>query len=130
MNFRHYIFCIVLVNLFTLHSAFSQENISFTTPQKYIIGGITVDGVTYLQHPPIIRITGLSVGQKITVPGPDITNAVDRLWKQGLFGDIQIYASNIESDTIFLTIYLQERARLNTITIEGVKKRKQSELIE
>lgn len=122
--------CALIASLCSNYVALSQEQITFSNPQKYIIGDIQVEGVTYLQHPPIIRITGLSVGQKITIPGPDITSAVEKLWKQGLFSDIKIYASRIQEDTIFLTIFLTERARLNTITFEGIKKRQQTDLLE
>ena len=38
---------------------------------------------------------GLSVGDEITVPGDEITNAVKRYWKHGLFSKVAIAADSI-----------------------------------
>ncbi|MDP4270720.1 MAG: outer membrane protein assembly factor BamA, partial [Bacteroidota bacterium] len=54
------------------------------SPQKYEIAGITVSGVKNYEDYVIIGFSGLTVGQQITVPGDDITNAVKRFWKHGL----------------------------------------------
>lgn len=121
---------ILFISLCLSNIVFSQNEIQLQTPQKYVIADIKIEGVVYLQTPPIIRITGLRVGQTITVPGPEITNAIEKLWNQGLFGDVKIYASKIEENNIYLTIYLKERARLNTVTIEGIKKSEKDDLLE
>ncbi len=61
-----------------------------STVKKYIIAGIEVEGAKTLQTPPIIRTTGLFVGQEITVPRPEITAAKEKLWEQGVYGDPKI----------------------------------------
>ncbi|MBP5584092.1 MAG: hypothetical protein J6X43_09105, partial [Bacteroidales bacterium] len=101
---------------------------TFAQVKKYTIVGIEVEGTKYLQAPPIIRTTGLYVGQEISVPGPEITAAIEKLWEQGMFADAKISASKIEGDNIYLTISIVERARLNTVSIIGVKKSQQNDI--
>ncbi|MBO4777317.1 MAG: outer membrane protein assembly factor BamA, partial [Bacteroidales bacterium] len=101
---------------------------TFAQVKKYTIAGIEVEGTKYLQAPPIIRTTGLYVGQEISVPGPEITAAIEKLWEQGMFADAKISASKIEGDNIYLTISIVERARLNTVSIIGVKKSQQNDI--
>ena len=96
--------------------------------KKYTIAGIEVEGTRYLQAPPIIRTTGLYVGQEISIPGPEITKAIEKLWEQGMFADAKILASKIEGENIYLTISIKERARLNSISFEGIKKSEQNDI--
>jgi len=110
--------------------AFSQTKHVFNEPKQYTIAGITVEGAKNLQHAPIIQTAGLQVGQKILIPGPQITLVIDKLWQQDLFSDVKVYASKIEGDAIYLTIFVQERARLNTLEITGVKKSEQEDIRE
>lgn len=101
-----------------------------TPTKKYHIAGIQVEGTKALQAPPIIRTAGLYVGQEISIPGPEITSAIERLWEQGMFADAKIKASKIEGDDIYLTIEIKERSRLNKLTIKGVKKSEEKDLTE
>lgn len=96
--------------------------INYNKPQTYEIGGITVSGVKYLDRNVLVMLSGLSVGMKLKVPGEEITNAIKKLWEQGLFEDVQIQATNVQDDKIFLDIYLQERPRLSKFKITGLKK--------
>ena len=97
-----------------------------STVKKYIIAGIEVEGAKTLQAPPIIRTTGLFVGQEISVPGPEITAAIEKLWEQGLFADAKILASKYEGNNIYLTIVIKERSRLNSLSLVGIKKSEQN----
>ena len=101
-----------------------------STVKKYIIAGIEVEGAKTLQTPPIIRTTGLFVGQEISIPGPEITAAIQKLWEQGLFADAKILASKYEGDNIYLTIVIKERSRLNSVSIVGIKKSEQNDIKE
>ena len=105
-------------------------NVSFSQGgvHKYTIAEISVEGAKALQIPPIIRTTGLYVGQVISVPGPEITAAIEKLWEQGMFADAKILASKIEGDQIYLTIVIKERARLHAASIVGVKKSEQNDI--
>ncbi len=95
--------------------------INYSTPKTYEIGGITVEGATSLDPRNIILLSGLEIGKKITVPGDEISNAMDRLWKQGIFGNIEIYATAIQENKIFLNIEMEEQPRLNRFDVAGIR---------
>ncbi len=98
------------------------------TPKKYEIGGIKVEGVKNYEDYVLIGLSGLAVGQKITVPGDDITTAIKRYWRHGLFSDVQIVADKIVGNKIYLTIKLQQRPRIAEIRYHGVKKSEREDL--
>jgi outer membrane protein insertion porin family len=99
-----------------------HTNIDFTNPKTYEIGGITVSGAKYLDNNILISLSGLTVGDKIDIPGDKVSKAVQNLWKQGLFENIQINATKVQGDLIFLDIFLEEKPRLSKFNITGVKK--------
>lgn len=96
--------------------------IDYSSPKKYEIGGITVSGIEYLDQNVLIMLSGLKIGSRVEIPGEEITNAIKKLWEQGLFEDIRISATKIQGDIIFLDIYLLERPRLTKFAFQGVKK--------
>ena len=100
----------------------SLETISYANPRQYILGGVTVDGTKHLDNKTLIQISGLNIGKTIIVPGDDITQAVKKLWEQGLFSDVQIKATEIQGNNIFLNFYLEERPRLSKFKFTGIKK--------
>lgn len=88
----------------------------------YEIAAITVSGAANYEDFVLIGFSGLSVGDKIKVPGDAITGAVKRFWKQGLFSDVKIYATKIQDGKIWLNIALKERPRVSEINFSGLKK--------
>jgi len=96
--------------------------IDYLNPQKYELGGITISGVQYLDNNVLIMLSGLTVGNSITIPGDEIKKAIEKLWEQGLFENIKITATKIQGDVIFLNIDLRERPRLSKFSFKGVKK--------
>jgi outer membrane protein insertion porin family len=94
----------------------------YARPKDYEIGGITVNGVKYLDQNVLIMLSGLNVGDKIKVPGDRITEAIRKLWDQGLFENVSISASNIQGGLIFLSIDLKERPRVSKFSFEGLRK--------
>jgi outer membrane protein insertion porin family len=96
---------LLLVILVTAKNSFSQFEVNYDSPKEYTIGGITVSGIKYLNKQALIQISGLKVGQKIRVPGDEITRSIEKLWKQGLFSDVSIGITDITvDDKIFLDI--------------------------
>lgn len=91
-------------------------------PAQYEIGGITVSGTQYLDAATIISLTGLKVGDKITVPGEDLGKALHKLWEQGLLGDADVAVTKLEGTYIFLDFVLKERPRLSKFAFKGIKK--------
>ncbi|MDD5506727.1 MAG: POTRA domain-containing protein [Bacteroidales bacterium] len=96
--------------------------IDYGKAKEYEIGGITVSGIQYLDQNVLIMLSGLSVGDRITVPGDDISDAARNLWDQGLFEDIRISATSIQNDIIFLNFYMKERPRMSKFSLLGIKK--------
>ena len=99
-----------------------------STPRKYEIGGIRVTGGEGYEDYVLINLSGLSVGQTITVPGDEVTQAVKRYWKHGLFSQARIEADSIVGNKIFLNIALTQRARISDIVFNGVKKSEREDL--
>ena len=97
-------------------------------PRQYEIGGINVSGVDSYEPYIIIGLSGLSVGDVIEIPGDDITNAVKRYWKHGLFSDVSIVADSIVDGKIYLGINLKQRPRASQINVNGVKKSEREDI--
>jgi outer membrane protein insertion porin family len=97
---------------------------------SYILGGIDVTGKVTYNEQTIITFTELEKGQRINVPGEEISNAIKKLWKLGLFSDIEFYSTRTEGDTIYLELYINELPKLNEARIQGVRKGKREDLIK
>ncbi len=115
-------------------SAQEKPTIIYGQPHNYVIGGITVEpaneGARNYEDAILVSISGLSVGDFVKVPGDDISNAVKRYWKHGLFSSVKIEASEIRGDSIFLNIVLGVRPRVSQVNINGVKKNERDDLAE
>ena len=98
------------------------------SPRTLTIGGINVSGVDGYEDYMLTGISGLSVGEEITVPGNDITDAVKRYWKHGLFSDVTISADSIIGNKIWLHISLKTRPRVSTINYVGLKKSERDDM--
>ena len=92
------------------------------TPRNCEIGGIAVEGVEGYEDYVLTGLSGLSVGQMIEVPGSQITEAVRRYWRNGLFSKVSITADSIVGSKIYLCIHLGMRPRISTINYNGIKK--------
>lgn len=98
------------------------------TSHKYIIGGINLYGAENLEPTIIIGLSGLSVGDVISVPGDEVTTAIKRFWKHGLFEDVSITADSIVGDKIYLGIALKQRPRVSQLNFHGIKKSEREDL--
>ncbi|MGB0849890.1 MAG: BamA/OMP85 family outer membrane protein, partial [Bacteroidia bacterium] len=96
--------------------------LDYENPQKFEIGGIDVQGNKFTDRNIIVLMSGLSLGQSISVPGDETGLAIEKLWRQNLFSDIEIGISKTEGEKIFLTIVVKERPRLSKYSIKGLRK--------
>ncbi len=96
--------------------------------QTYEIAGITVSGADNYEDFVIIGFSGLAVGDKIEVPGPQITKSLKRFWKQGLFSDVKIKATKMEAGKVWLEIALTPRPRVSEVAYNGLKKSEKDDL--
>ena len=103
----------------------------YKSPTEYIIGDIKISGVQFLDSNAIIAITGLKVGDKISIPGDQLSNAIKKIWDQGLIGDVEVNIEKVEGNMIFLRFVLKERPRLSKYVFnKGVKKGERDDLLE
>ena len=98
------------------------------TPRTLVLGGINVSGIEGYEDYMLAGISGLSVGQEITVPGNDITDAVKRYWRHGLFSSVSISADSIVADKLYLHVSLALRPRVSTINYVGLKKSEREDM--
>ncbi len=96
--------------------------------QTYTIADIKVTGADSYEDFVLIGFSGLAVGDEIEVPGEQITKAIRRFWKQGLFSDVKIKANKIEGDKIWLEIVLKQRPRVSEVVYQGVKKSEREDI--
>ena len=125
---RTFIAMILILLSISMNAQEKPTIIDYMNPDDYIIGGVTVTGVRFLDTNALIGISGLRVGQEIIIPGEAVTTAVQKLWQQGLFSDVRITITKFSSDTVFLDINLQERPRISSVNLNGLKKSEETEL--
>ena len=103
--------------------------IEYTLQRRtYEIADIKVTGADSYEDFVLIGFSGLAVGDKIEVPGDQITKSLKRFWKQGLFSDVKFKANKIEGDKIWIEIALQQRPRVSEIAYNGLRKTEQEDL--
>jgi len=115
-------FPVLFIALLSLSAANAQKDslsINYAVPSTYIIGGISVSGDTYIEKNIIISLAGLTRNQKITVPGDDISKAINNLWKQELFSDIKILVDSVHGDKIYIRYDIKTRPRLSKYKFTG-----------
>ena len=98
------------------------------TPRTCIVGGLSVKGVEGYEDYVLTGLSGLSVGQEISVPGQEITEAVKRYWRHGLFSKVSISADSIVGSKIYLCFNLALRPRVSTINYYGIKKSEREDM--
>jgi outer membrane protein insertion porin family len=106
---------------FTL--GFAQET-TYDKGKIYELGEITVTGVKSFSPQTVVAYTGLKKGQRIQIPGEEVSATINKLWKLELFSDIEFFITKIEGDVADLELYIQELPTLSEYTIKGIKKGK------
>ncbi len=98
------------------------------TPRTCKLAGLTVSGVEGYEDYVLLGISGLSVGQQVTIPGNEVTDAVKRYWRHGLFSEVQVLVDSIVGDNAYLHIKLAIRPRISTINYIGLKKSEREDM--
>lgn len=136
MTIKHYI-TLILFTVVTTFSSLAQIistqgdiEVDYNNPVEYEIGGVTVSGVKYLDNNALVTLSGLTVGDKIKIPGEKTSKAIERLWAQGLFEYIKIEVSKTQGNIIFLNLELKERPRLSRFAFSGIRKTEADDIRE
>ena len=134
-------FCLVFGSIFSASSvANAQDPTSVdpnllawqnaSRPKEYTITAIKASGIHFLDSAIVISISGLQVGDKVLHPsGDEFSNAIQKLWKQKLFSNIQIFVTKVSGDDIEIEISVMELPRLGNFFFKGVRKTEQEELL-
>ncbi len=102
------------------------EKMDYTSPKEYEIGGITSSGTAPLDQ----RLLSFHVGDKIMIPGDEITNSIKALWRTGLYEDVEITLTRVSGNIAFLDVRLEDRARLISFGFKGTTKADETDLRE
>ena len=108
----------------------SQDRVLLDQEKKYILADVDVTGKISFNKQTVVTFSGLEKGQTINVPGEEISNAIKKLGKLGLFSDIDFYVNKIAGDSIYLELSLNELPKLSEVKFNGVKKGKTETLIK
>ena len=108
----------------------AQERVPFDQGKKYILADVAVVGEISFNTQTVVTFSGLQKGQEITVPGEEISTAIKKLGKLGLFEEISFYINRIDNDSIYLDLNIVELPKLNEVKFVGVKKNKTEALIK
>ena len=100
-------------------SIVNTNPIDYTQPKDYVLADISIKGIKFLSKSTITDISALKINQIISIPGNDISIAINKLWKQNLFSDIKIEYDKIINDSIYLNIILKEYPRLSKFKFKG-----------
>jgi outer membrane protein insertion porin family len=107
----------------------TSNTINYAFPTKYEIADISVSGEGF-DKALILAVIGISPGQRVSIPGDEITNAVQALWKQGLFSDAKLVLKKIDGGKVWLEVQVKSRPRLTSFKFPNVKKSQAKKLKE
>ena len=108
----------------------AQDRVPFDQGKTYILAKVEIVGKISFNANTVTTFAGLEKGQEITVPGEEISNAIKKLGKLGLFDEISFYINRVEKDSIFLDLHVVELPKLNEVKFVGVNKNKIEGLIK
>ena len=95
---------------------------SFVKGKTYELDSITVSGIKTFNEQTVISYSGLRKGQKIKVPGEEVSSVINKLWGLELFSNINVFVTNVENNKISLDIEIDELPTLTDVKINGLKK--------
>ena len=95
----------------------------FTRPKSFEIGPIRVEGADNYDHNAIKLLAGLRQGQSITIPGEQVSKAINNLWNEGIFSNVEILAEKEMAGVIYLVIKVEPRPKLSRCKFNGGTRR-------
>jgi outer membrane protein insertion porin family len=108
----------------------AQDRVPFDQGKKYILADVILTNKISFNDQTVVTFAGLEKGQEITVPGEQISNAIKKLGKLGLFDEISFYINRIQNDSIYLDLEINELPKLGNVKFVGIKKSKTEALIK
>ena len=108
-----------------------EPNVIFSgMPRVYEIADIKVTGAPNYDEFLILGYTGLKKGDRVAIPGDDITQAVKRLMRQQLFSQARVKVLKTAGDKAWLEIEVRPQPRISQVNYNGAKKGERDDLQE
>ncbi|MDR1725577.1 MAG: outer membrane protein assembly factor BamA [Bacteroidales bacterium] len=128
---KSYLFLLLIIVCLFCRKGYAQTiDIDYFSPKEYEVGGIVITGADHLDHPAVIQLAGIAVGDKIVIPGDKITKAIDELWSQGIFDDVKVTVDKIIGKTIFIKYEFVSKPRLATYRFKGIIRSEEDKIKE
>ena len=102
----------------------------FVKGRTYVVDSIKVTGLKSFNVQTVISYSGLRKGQKISVPGEQVSEIINKLWGLELFSDINFYVTKVDGENIDLEIEIEELPTLTEVKVNGLKKGKIETIIK
>jgi len=120
-----------LIGFFLLlgYTSYAQTE-GFVKGRTYVLDSIKVSGLKSFNAQTVISYSGLRKGQKISVPGEQVSEIINKLWGLELFSDINFYVTKVTGEYIDLEIEIEELPTLSEVKINGLKKGKTETIIK
>jgi len=113
----------LFVGLFLFLGGYVQaQTDDFKKGRTYVIDSILVSGLQTFNAQTVISYSGLRKGQKIALPGEDVSSVINKLWGLELFSDINFYVTKVEGNNISIELEIEELPTLSDVKIKGIKK--------
>ncbi len=122
--------CMIAIQALAQDKIVNPEISYAATPRQCTIAGIKVSGIEGYEDYMLTSISNLSIGQEISIPGTEITDAVKRFWRHGLFSDVSISIDSIVGRDVYLHFHLAPLPRVSQINYYGLKKSEREDMQE
>ncbi len=109
-------------------TVFNPPVLYSSMPRTYEIAGIRVEGAPNYDDEIILGYAGLKVGERVAIPGPDITNAAKRLMRHNLFQQAQFSLEKAVGDKAWILLTLRTQPRISQVNYIGMKKGERDDL--
>lgn len=97
-------------------------------PRTYEIADIKVTGAPAYDDFIVLGYAGIKVGDRMEIPGSDLSNAVKRLMRQGLFAQARVKVLKTCGDKAWLELELRTQPRISEVNYIGMKKGEREDL--
>ena len=122
-----YLLFLFATTIFFLSPASAETTKPRQQASRYTVSGISLSGLQTISENELLNSLPLKKGDSITIPGPEIPGAIEYLWKQKKFSDIQA-EQDISDSLIDIRFIVSELPLLDRIVFEGNDKLKDKEL--
>lgn len=112
----------------TASVASAQQKKPVAAKKLYTVTAITFSGLESLNAEALKANLPVKVNDRISIPGPELSEALQYLWQLQQFSQIGVEKAEHAGNRVSLNFIVQELPLLESVSFEGNKKFKQDEL--